>query len=489
MTFPKNFLWGGATAANQLEGGYDEGGRGLAISDIMTAGSLDKSRMITYLDENGKPGKVLALAGRNNIPAGAKGIVFDGEFYPNQVGVDFYHRYPKDIKLLAEMGFKAFRMSISWSRIFPRGDEEEPNPAGIAFYHRVFDELAKYGIEPIVTISHYDDPLYISQKYNDWSDRKMIDLYVHYVETLFKEYKDQVKYWLTFNEINASLLMLTFDKNAKDIDYQHAYQKLHYQFLASANAVKLAHEINPENIVGNMICGTTSFPGTPDPQDIILTRHRWEQLIFYSGDVQCKGEYPTFAKRLWDEHQVELDITDADCKLLKEGTVDLYTFSYYHSSLTTGHQLGEEVKGNFATGAKNPYLKYSQWGWAMDPTGLQYFLEVNYDRYHLPMMIVENGLGATDQVEDKQIHDDYRIEYLRDHLKAAEVAIENGVDLIGYTSWGCIDEVSAGTGQMSKRYGLIYVDRQDDGSGSLERIPKDSFYWYKEVIATNGANL
>lgn len=487
--FPKEFLWGGATAANQIEGGFDQDGRGLSISDITTAGSLNEKRKITYVDKNGVPGEVVALAGRNNIPRNAQGAILKDHFYPNQVGVDFYHRYKEDIKLLAEMGFKVFRMSISWSRIFPNGDEKEANQAGLDFYRKVFQELRKYNIEPLVTISHYDDPLYISQKYNDWSDRKMIDLYVHYAETLFKEYKGLVKKWITFNEINSPLLMLTFDDNATSKDYQHAYQKLHYQFVASAKAVQKAHEIDPNNMIGTMICGTTNYPATPDPKDILLIRHKWEQLIFYSSDVQAKGKYPSFANRLWKEHDVHLDITQEDKDDLEEGKVDMYTFSYYHSTLATVHQVDETVSGNFATGAKNPYLHYSEWGWATDPLGLQYFLELVYDRYHLPMMIVENGLGATDKVEHEKIHDNYRIDYYRKHINAMKQAMENGVNLIGYTTWACIDEVSAGTGQMSKRYGLIYVDRDDNGRGSLKRIPKDSFYWYKKVIASNGEDL
>lgn len=487
--FPDNFLWGGATAANQLEGGFDQGGRGLSISDITTAGSLHEKRKITYLDQNGNPGSVVALAGRNNIPEGSYGAVLPNHFYPNQLGVDFYHHYKDDIKLLAKMGFKVFRMSISWSRIFPKGDEEQANQAGLDFYRSIFNELHKYNIEPLVTISHYDDPLYISQKYHDWSDRKMIDLYVKYATTLFKEYRGLVKKWITFNEINAPLLMLTFDEKAQDKDYQHAYQKLHYQFVASARAVKIAHEIDPENTVGNMICGTTNYPATCDPRDILLVRHKWEQLIFYSSDVQVKGKYQAFSKRLWKEHQVKLDIINQDLCDLEQGTVDMYTFSYYHSTLATIHNVKEKVSGNFATGAKNPYLHYSEWGWATDPIGLQYFLEIIYDRYHLPMMIVENGFDAKDKVENNKIHDNYRIEYYREHIEAMKNAIADGVNLVGYTTWACIDEVSAGTGQMSKRYGLIYVDRDDNGKGSLKRIPKDSFYWYKKVIASNGEDL
>lgn len=492
MTFPKNFLWGGATAANQIEGGYNEGGKGLSISDITTAGSLTEPRKITYIDKDGKPGEMVSVPGSSaGLPEGAKGAVIPGKYYPNQVAIDFYHHYKEDIKMFAEMGYKTFRMSIAWSRIFPRGDEEEPNQEGLDFYRSVFEELKKYNIEPLVTISHYDDPLYISEKYHDWSDRKVIDYYVHYAETLFKEYKGLVKYWLTFNEINSSLLMISglAGIQGDDAAYQHAYQKLHYQFVASARAVKLAHEIDPNYVVGNMICGIVYYPLTPDPADIMLNRHMWEQNILYCSDAQAKGRYPIFAQKLWNEHNVKLDITEEDKKEMLEGKVDMYTFSYYMSNVVTTHEVKDKVGGNFSAGAKNPYLKYSEWGWATDPTGLTYYLELMYDRYELPLMVVENGLGATDKVEDGKIHDDYRIDYYRQHIQAMAKALEDGVDLRGYTTWGCIDEISAGTGQMSKRYGFIYVDRDDEGNGTLKRLPKDSFYWYKKVIASNGEDL
>ncbi|GBG94298.1 6-phospho-beta-glucosidase [Ligilactobacillus salitolerans] len=484
MKFPKNFLWGGATAANQVEGGYDADGRGMTILDVTTAGGLHAGRQQTYKYADGMTGK------EAEIPQDAAGAVLPGEYYPNQVAVDFYHHYKEDIALFAEMGFKVYRMSISWTRIFPHGDEQEPNQAGLDFYHKVFAELHKYGIEPLVTISHFENPLYLERHYGGWNNRKMIDFYVHFAETLFTEYKDEVKYWLTFNEINNTIMFLDLFANAKDEQYQAAYQQLHYQYVASAKAVQIGHKIDPDNQIGCMICGITSYPLTPDPQDILKNRHDWEQNIFYSGDVQCFGEYPSYAKRLWAQHDVKLDITDEDLAELKQGTVDLYTFSYYMSSAVTTHETKETVGGNFTIGAKNPYLQYSEWEWADDPMGLQYYLEVVNDRYHLPLMVVENGLGAIDKVEeDGSIHDPYRIEYMQEHIKAMGDAIENGVNLVGYTSWGCIDLVSAGTGQMSKRYGMIYVDRNDDGSGTLDRSRKDSFYWYKDVIASNGEKI
>lgn len=490
MTFPKNFLWGGATAANQIGGAYDVDGKGLSVTDITTAGSLNEPRYLTY-KLNGKLEKTPAVPGAG-LPEGAVGAIDPNSYYPNHVAIDFYHHYKEDIKMFSEMGFTTFRLSIAWTRIFPKGDEEKPNQAGLDFYRRIFEECKKYGIKPIVTISHYEDPLYLSEKYNDWQDRKMIDMYVRYATVLFKEYKGLVKYWLTFNEINTALLLLNSFGNddADDAAYQHAYQKLHYQFVVSARAVKIAHKIDPDYVLGNMICGVFDYPLTPDPADVLETRHVMEKNIFYCGDVQCKGKYPTYAKRLWDEHNVHLDITEQDKKDLAEGTVDMYTFSYYMSNVIATHDVSDKVGGNFSAGAKNPYLKYSEWGWATDPTGLQYYLEVMYDRYDIPIMVVESGLGAVDKIDsDGKIHDDYRIDYLKQHIEAMQKAIDDGVDLIDYTTWGCIDLVSAGTGQMSKRYGFIYADRDDEGNGTLKRRSKDSFYWYKKVIESNGEDL
>lgn len=484
MSFPKNFYWGGATAANQIEGAYNTDGRGLTKVDVTTAGSLHKNRQVTYQFSDGKIGY------GSTIPIGAHGVVLPNEYYPNHEAIDFYHHYKEDIKLFAEMGFKMFRMSISWSRIFPTGEEDKPNQSGLDFYRSVFEELHKYEIEPLVTISHFDDPLAMEEKYHDWSDRKVIDLYVKFAETVFKEYKGLVKYWLTFNEINNTLMFLNFQgKTASDEQYQHAYQKLHYQFVASAKAVQKAHAIDPENKVGCMICGITNYPLTPDPKDVLLNLHTWERDIFYCGDVQCKGKYPTYATRLWNEHNVKLDITNEDRAILQAGKVDMYTFSYYMTTTVTTHKIEEKVGGNFSTGAKNPYLHYSEWEWADDPIGLQYYLERIYDRYEIPVMVVENGLGATDKVENGKIHDQYRIDYLKEHIQAMDQAIQNGVNLIGYTPWGCIDLVSAGTGQMSKRYGMIYVDRDDEGHGSMKRLKKDSFEWYRQVIKSNGTQL
>lgn len=488
MSFPKNFYWGGATAANQCEGAYNIDGRGLTLSDVTTNGSVNASRKITYIDKNGKEGW---LNRGEKLPAGAKYAILDSEYYPNHDAIDFYHHYQEDIALFAEMGFKMFRMSISWSRIYPQGIETEPNKKGIEFYKNVFKECRKHNIEPLVTLWHFDTPLYLEEEKGGWCNRELIDLFEKYARTCFTEFKGLVHYWLTFNEINNTIMFLElFGGKASDEMVQEAYQILHHQFVASARAVRIGHEIDSENKIGNMICGITFYPATCDPEDILLNRHTWEKSIFYCGDVQCKGEYPSFAKRLWDEHHVQLEMTSQDMLELKQGCVDMYSFSYYMSNNVTTHPVDEMVSGNFSAGAKNPYLVYSDWGWATDATGLQYYLEIIYDRYHLPLLIVENGLGATDTVEeDGSIHDNYRIDYYQKHIKAMDSAIENGVNLIAYTTWGCIDLISAGTGEMRKRYGFIYVDRDDEGNGSMKRMKKDSFSWYKKVIASNGKDL
>ena len=484
MSFKKDFYWGGATAANQCEGAWNVDGRGPALTDVTTGGSYKEQRKVTYVNSDGSHGY---LTRGEKLPEGAHYAVLDECLYPNHDGIDFYHHYKEDIALFAEMGFKMFRMSISWSRLYPTGLEEKPNEKGVEFYRNVFEELRKHDIEPLVTLWHFDTPLYLEEHLGDWKNKELIPLFEKYVTTCFNEYKGLVKYWLTFNEINNTI---NFISHGADADYQTAFQHLHNQFVASAKAVKIGHSVDPENKIGCMICGITYYPFTCDPDDILANRYRWEEGIFYCGDVQCFGEYPTYAKRLWKQHNVTLDITDEELEILKEGTVDMYTFSYYMSTNVTTHKDGEKVGGNMTFGIKNPYLQYSDWGWATDAKGLRYYLEMIYDRYKRPLMVVENGLGAYDTVEqDGSIHDPYRIDYLREHIKQMKIAVEDGVDLIAYTTWGCIDLVSAGTGEMRKRYGFIYVDKNDDGTGSYARSKKDSFYWYKKVIESNGEEL
>lgn len=488
--FPKDFYWGGATSATQIEGAYNVDGRGLATGDCKTAGSFSKRREVTFIDKDGHKGSIPSYLGKT-LPEGSHQAVIDEYFYPSHEAIDFYHNYKEDIALFAELGFKMFRMSISWSRIYPTGVEEEPNKKGIEFYKNIFKELKKYKIEPLVTIFHGDLPLYLEENYCGWENRELIYFFMKLVRTCLIEFKGLVKYWLPFNEMNDYLLMLDMFGNVSTKEsHQQSFQIIHNMLVANAKTVKLAHQIDSENKVGSMICGIPNYPGSCDPKDILETRYRWEKGIYYTGDVQCFGKYSPFSIRLWNEYEVSLNTEQEDFDDFKDGIVDFYTFSYYMTNIVTTHEVNDVVQGNFANGARNPYLKYSEWGWSYDPEGLRYYLEVIYDRYRMPIMITENGLGAVDNVEeDGTIHDNYRIQYLHDHLHECKIAIKHGVDLIGYTMWGCIDLVSASTGQMSKRYGFIYVDRDDEGNGTGKRIKKDSFEWYKRVIDTNGEDL
>ncbi|MDU6038661.1 MAG: 6-phospho-beta-glucosidase [Clostridium butyricum] len=470
---PENFLWGGAIAANQCEGAYLEGGKGLSPVDILPGG---KARWEALSDLK-------------------KAMETDYGYYPSHESIDFYHRYKEDIKLFKEMGFKCLRTSICWSRIFPNGDDKSPNEEGLKFYDDLFDELIANGIEAVVTINHFDTPLELSKKYGGWKNRKLIDFYVNYCETIFKRYKGKVKYWMTFNEINMILHIPAFGgglifedgENKNQVKYQGA----HHQLVASAIATKIGHEIDTENKIGCMLAAGTVYPNTCSPEDLLAAQAKNRDNYFFI-DIQAKGEYPSYSKRMFEEMNMSIDITEEDKKILKEHTVDYIAFSYYSSRLTSADpevmkELGE---GNAFATLKNPYLKASEWGWAIDPIGLRVTMNDLYDRYNKPLFIVENGLGAVDTVnEDGTINDDYRIEYLRQHIEQMKEGIKDGVDLIGYTPWGCIDLVSASTGEMKKRYGFIYVDKDDSGNGTLIRSKKKSFYWYKKVIDRNGEDL
>ena len=477
MGFRKDFLWGGATAANQFEGAWNIDGKGPSCADMCTGGSHTRSKRITREIE-------------------------EGTFYPSHEAIDFYHRYKEDIALFAEMGFKVFRFSIGWSRIFPNGDDAMPNEAGLQFYDNVINECLRYGIEPLITISHYEVPFALCKKYNGWASREMIDIFSKYCEVIFKRYKGRVKYWLTFNEINSATMPMggflsqgilnegTTDFNNQVDIPQLRFQGLHHQFVASAKAVQLAHEIDENYQVGCMILYATTYPYTCKPDDVIEAQKKNRIMNYFCGDVQVRGEYPTYMNRYFKENNIEIKVEDGDEEILKNGCVDFYTFSYYMSVCATMDEKALQGNGNILGGATNPYLKASDWGWQIDPKGLRYSLNEIYDRYQIPMMIVENGLGAYDEKEeDGTINDDYRIEYLKAHIEQMKEAVEDGVDLIGYTPWGCIDLVSASTGEMAKRYGFIYVDKYDDGSGDLSRSKKKSFNWYKQVIASNGENL
>lgn len=466
IVFNDDFLWGGAIAANQCEGAYLEDGKGLSIQDIMP---------------NGVVGEISEEPIEENLKL---------------VGIDFYHRYKEDIKLFAEMGFKTLRFSIAWSRIFPKGDEKEPNELGLKFYDNVIDECLKYGIEPLVTLSHYETPLHLAKTYDGWRSRKLIGFFENYCRVVFERYKGKVKYWLTFNEINAvihfPLMGAGIYTPKSQLTKQDVYQAAHHELVASALAVKLAHEIMPEAKVGCMVLGVVNYPMTPNPDDMIASMERDRDLMFFT-DVQVRGKYPRYTKKLFRELNVEIQMEPGDEELLKN-TVDFISFSYYMSKCTAKDlSKYEKGRGNLTSGVKNPYLKESEWGWQIDPQGLRYICNYFYDRYEKPLFIVENGLGAIDELVEvngeKTVIDDYRIKYLNDHLVELGKAIDDGVELMGYTSWGCIDLVSASTAELKKRYGFIYVDRNNDGSGTLERYKKKSFHWYKEVIRTNGKVL
>ena len=463
--FPKNFLWGGATAANQMEGAYLEDGKGLSIQDLLPHG------VATPRTDEPTP---------DNLKL---------------VGIDFYHRYKEDIRLFAEMGFKVFRMSIAWSRIFPNGDDAEPNEKGLEFYDRVFDECHKYGIEPLVTLSHYETPLAISKKYDGFRSRKTIELFVKYAETVFKRYKGKVKYWLTFNEINTIMTEpfmsggIWTDKS--QLSLGDKLQAIHHELVASAAATKKAHEIDSENKVGCMVLALPIYPLTPDPADVLKAMENNHTNLLFT-DVQARGYYPSYAKRWYREKNITLEITPEDEEILKN-SVDFVSFSYYWS-LCASADPTKSKEMYFSTATPNPYLKATDWGWQIDPQGLRYILNEFYERYQKPLFIAENGLGAhdtlvKDQNGDYTVIDDYRIDFLRQHLLQVEEAVADGVDILGYTSWGCIDLVSASTAEMEKRYGYIYVDRDNQGRGTLERYKKKSFYWYKKVIETNGESL
>ncbi|GKQ39416.1 glycoside hydrolase family 1 protein [Streptomyces sp. A012304] len=464
--FPDGFLWGGATAANQIEGAHDKGGKGVSIQDVLPRG----------------------LAGPRTPHPTPDNLKLKG--------IDFYHRYAEDIALFAEMGFTVFRFSIAWSRIFPDCDDELPNEEGLAFYDRVLDELEKHGIEPLVTISHYETPLALAEKYNGWASREMIGFYERYVRVLFDRYGRRVKYWLTFNEIN-SVLHAPFMSGAittpkEELSRQDLFQAIHHELVASALATKIAHETAPDARVGCMVLALPVYPLTPDPSDVLAALHADHANLMF-GDVHVRGAYPGYALRYMRENGIELHITDEDRELLTH-TVDFVSFSYYMSVCETADPERREAgEGNIMGGVPNPTLRASEWGWQIDPTGLRIVLNQFWDRWQKPLFIVENGLGAKDELIHADgrptVNDDYRIAYLNDHLVQVAEAIADGVDVLGYTTWGCIDLVSASTAQMSKRYGFVYVDRDDDGNGSLARHRKKSFGWYADVIRSQGAVL
>ncbi len=474
MALREDFLWGGATAANQCEGGFNKDGRGLANVDLAPSG----------------PERFAVISGEKKMFS-----FEEGYNYPAKKGIDMYHHYKEDIAMFAEMGFKVYRLSIAWSRIFPKGDELEPNEAGLKFYENIFLECQKYDIEPLVTITHFDCPMHLVEKYGAWRNRELITFYERLCRTLFKRYKGLVTKWITFNEINMILhapfmgagLYLGEDDNKEQVKYQAA----HHELVASALATKIAHEIDPNNQVGCMLAAGVTYPYTPKPEDIWKAKETDRESYFFI-DVQSRGEYPSYALKKMEQENINVNMTPSDLELLKENTVDFIALSYYNSSVqSTDPEVLNTLSGNLFPSIPNPYLETSDWGWQIDPLGLRITLNDLYDRYQKPLFIVENGLGANDIPDDSgYVEDDYRIDYLKEHIQAMKDAVElDGVDVMGYTSWGCIDLVSASTGEMKKRYGFIYVNLDNEGFGDLTRTKKKSFDWYKQVIATNGEEL
>ncbi|MGG0596227.1 6-phospho-beta-glucosidase BglA [Bacillus altitudinis] len=478
MTLPKDFLWGGALAAHQFEGGWNAAGKGPSVVDVMTAGAHGVPRQITETIE-------------------------EGTFYPNHEAIDFYHRYKEDIAMFAEMGLKCLRTSIGWSRIFPKGDEDEPNEAGLQFYDDVFDELIKHGIEPVITLSHFEMPLHLAREYGGFRSRKVAEYFAKFAEVCFNRYKNKVTYWMTFNEINNKMdvnnplflwtnsgVSVKEGENAKEVMYQAG----HHELLASAWAVAKGKEINPSFQIGAMVSHVPIYPYSSNPEDVMLAEEYMRQRYFFP-DVQVRGYYPSYALKEFEREGYHIPFEEGDEESLRKGKVDYLGFSYYMSTTVKSDAVsdhnGDIVNGALPHGVENPYIKSSDWGWSIDPTGLRYTLNRFYDRYQIPLFIVENGFGAIDQVEeDGSIHDPERIQYLASHIQALKKAIEyDGVDLIGYTPWGIIDIVSFTTGEMKKRYGMIYVDRDNEGNGSMKRLKKDSFTWYQNVIATNGEEV
>ncbi|MFB9135562.1 6-phospho-beta-glucosidase [Vibrio sp. AK197] len=473
--FPNDFLWGGAVAAHQVEGGWDQGGKGVSVVDVLTKGEHEVPREIT-----------------DGVQA--------GKVYPNHEAVDFYHRYKEDVALFAEMGFKCFRTSIAWTRIFPNGDESEPNEAGLQFYDDLFDELLKYGIEPVITLSHFEMPNHLVTEYGSWTNRKLVDFFVKFSQTVMERYKNKVKYWITFNEINNQRnwkLPIWGYCNSGMIYAEHdnpeqvMYQVLHHQFLASAQVVNIGHQINPEFQIGSMIHMMPLYPATCRPQDMLLAQELMREKYLFS-DVQVRGYYPSYLLKEWQRKGIHVDMQPGDDEILRQGCADYLAISYYMTNIVTNEPDDQgETTSLFEGSRLNPYLPASDWGWQIDPDGLRYALSELYERYQKPIFIVENGLGAVDEVQaDGSINDDYRIDYLAAHIKAVQQAVAiDGVNVLGYTPWGCIDCVSFTTGEYKKRYGFIYVDKHNDGSGTLQRSKKKSFYWYQNVIATNGETL
>lgn len=471
--FPKDFMWGGAIAANQAEGAWNEGGKGWCIADINE-----------FRDD-------VALAKKSNKEVTTdyvkQAMVDEVGIYPKRNAINFYHTYKEDLELLAGLGINTFRTSINWSRIFPNGDDAEPNEEGLQFYDDLFDEMLRHGMEPMVTLSHYEMPLNLTLNYKGWYDREVIDFFVKYCETCFKRFNGKVKYWIVVNQINLigheSFNHLGIAEDKVENLLEAKYQGVHNELVASARATKVGHDINPDFQIGMMLCDWIAAPASCKPEDVFAAM-KHNQMEYYYSDVLLRGKIPGYVYRFYADNGLNIDIPESDIEDLKH-TSDFMSFSYYYTQIIDSEGWVSS-KGTMP----NPNLKASDWGWAIDPLGLRTALNQYWDRYQKPIYITENGFGAFDTVEaDGSIHDDYRIDYLREHVNAIKEALKDGVDVRGYYPWGPIDIVSCSSSEMSKRYGFIHVDLDNYGKGTGKRSLKDSYAWYKNVVASNGEKL
>lgn len=484
-TFDENFLWGGAISCSQADGGFRDGGKGISTQDLRYLNPTWNREQVEEKHHNSPFSKAEFDQALQDM---------DVTYYPNRRGIDFYHSYKEDIALFYEMGMKLFRTSICWSRIYPNGDDETPNAEGIAYYREMFQECKKYGIKVFATILHYDIPVNLVIKYGGWKSRKTIDFYVTYAETLFKELGDLVDFWLPFNEFNAGrfapwdgvCLIQDEEKNMN----QAIFQCLHHQFLANAKTIALCHKMLPGTMIGGMIARFCTYPATCKPEDALQALQDDQYANWFYTDIMARGYYPAYMERYFHKFQIQIQMEEGDAEILRQGTVDFLSFSYYFSQVSTSAQTWEKTAGNLIMANKNPYLETSEWGWQKDPIGLRVTLNQMYDRYQLPLIIAENGLGTSDVLEDDgSVHDPYRIDYLKTHIEQMKEAVIDGVEVLGYTMWGIIDIVSCGPLTMDKRYGVIYVDLDNGGKGSGKRYKKDSFYWYQACIQSNGEQL
>ena len=472
--FPKDFLWGSASAAYQVEGAYDADGKGMSIWDEYV-----KQPGTTYKNTNGN------------------------------VAVDHYGRFKEDVKLMADMGLKTYRFSIAWSRVLPTG-RGEVSAKGLQFYHDLIDELVKYGIEPMVTIYHWDLPQALQDEYGGWESRKIIRDFDNYARLLFEHFGSKVKYWVSLNEqnvfINLGYLLALHPPGVKD--HKRAMAANHIANLVNATVIASFRELVPHGKIGPSLAFSPTYAATSDPRDQLAADNYEDIMVNWWSDIYCKGVYPRVAFKIMENLGVAPTIEAGDMEILAKGMPDFIGINYYRTSTvgynpldgvdndgskmnTSGKKGTTEAMGipGIYQSVENKNLEMTDWDWAIDPMGLRIGMRRLTSRYGLPILITENGLGAFDSLtENNEIHDDYRIAYLREHVQAVGDAILDGCEVLGYCTWSFTDLLSWLNGYQ-KRYGFVYVDRDEDGERTLNRYKKDSFHWYKKVIETDGSEL